>query len=59
MLTYMAIKNAIKDSYDLEDLIMHMTLIFLMPILDIVFIFFQPIFYISYKKWLKENEWRR
>ena len=56
MLTYIACKSAIKESYDLEELIISMPIMIFTPILDIIFIFFQPIFYITYKGWVKENE---
>jgi hypothetical protein len=55
MLTYMTCKHAIRDSYDLEDLATTLSVILFIVVVDIVFIFLQPLFYIIYKKWSKEN----
>lgn len=51
MLTYMQIKNVIDDSYDIEDVVIGCIIIPLFVFVDIIFIFFQPIFYLVYKKW--------
>ena len=57
MITYMIIKNGIEKSYDLEELSWTMIVSVFTSLLDLVFILFQPLFYLIYKLYKKGREW--
>ena len=53
----MWLKHTIEASYNLDDLLCGLFFIPIIILFDIVMILFQPIFYIAYKKWVKENSY--
>lgn len=55
MITYLDIKE-ILEKHETNKLIMELPLIPLLIIIDIIFIIFQPLFYILYRK-VKDLEW--
>ena len=56
MLTYMGMKRAIEDSWDLGELALNLLLVTFMIVIDIATLPFQPIYYIAYKKWRDDNK---
>jgi hypothetical protein len=56
MITYLLIKYGNEKAYDLEDFICILIATPLAIIVDLLFVLFQPIFYLIYKKWQKERE---
>jgi hypothetical protein len=56
MITYLLIKYGNEKAYDLEDFICILIATPLAIIVDLLFVLFQPIFYLIYEKWQKERE---
>ena len=57
MITYLSIKSGVENSHDLEEFCFHLLITPFTIVLDLVFIIFQPIFYLMYKWYQKEKEW--
>lgn len=56
MITYLSTKSGVENSYDLEEFYFTLMMIPLTILVDLVFIIFQPIFYLIYKWWRKERD---
>ena len=55
MISYCLFKYFVNDASDYEDLVFGMVLMSLTIFIDILFLIFQPIFYLLVKKYEKEN----
>ena len=56
MITYLWLKEFIKNADDYSDLMQSFIIMPFAILFDILFIIFQPFMYLVYKVWQKENE---
>ena len=57
MITYLSTKSGVENSHDLEEFCFTLIITPFTILLDLVFIIFQPIFYLIYKWYQKERDW--